>query len=220
MSSTTRALLLLALCAALPACAGVRTLSDPTVTVHTRGGEELGVATDYGLVFLGRTARAGPIQITAWYGDGPNIEKSIIEPVGPVLCTADTPLRLPDVRLDFRQPRAGDVLWVYGRDALGGWKAEVKVADDPRVLGLVTDVPARLAGADDQVGAGVYSYPVAGDERSKRLVGLVAGRIRLRTTAGEREYLAIVGPEELWRIVTHRKDAGARRRPVYREDIL
>lgn len=214
------ALPVLFLCAFTSGCAGMRTLSDPTLLVETNGGRELGVATDYGVVFLGRTARSGPVRITAWFGDGPNLEKSVIEPIGSELCTADTAIRLPDVVLDFRDPRPGDILHVYGRDAQGAWSADVTVESDPRILGLVTTIPERLRGAADQVGAGVYSYPEGGDERTKKLVGLVAGTVRLRTTAGEREVLAIVGPQELWRIVTARHDAGARRPWKYREDIL
>lgn len=217
--------LLFALCALVLAtlssgCAGMRTLTDPTVLVETSGGRELGVATDYGIVFLGRTARAGPVRITAWYGDGASLEKSVIEPVGPELCTAATPIRMPDTTMDFRDPKPGETLHVFGRDAQGKWTADVTVQTDPRVLGLVTTIPDRLRNAPDQIGAGVYTYPPGGDERTKRLVGLVAGTIRLRTAAGDREFLAIVGPQELWRIVTNRHDAGARRPWVYRDDIL
>ncbi len=213
-------LAVLVLAALTSGCAGMRTLSDPTLVVETSGGCELGVATDYGVVFLGRTARSGPVSITAWFGDGPNIEKSVIEPLGPELCTADTPIRLPDVVLDFRDPRPGEKLHVYGRDATGPWTAEVTVESEPRILGLVATIPDRLRGAADQIGAGVYTYPEGGDERTKKLVGLVAGTIRLRTTTGDREVLAIVGPQELWRLVTARHDAGARRPWRYREDIL
>jgi hypothetical protein len=201
-------------------CAGMRTLSDPTLLVETGGGRELGVATDYGVVFLGRTARSGPVRITAWFGDGPSLEKTVIEPIGPELCTAAMPIRMPDVTFDFRDPEPGETLRVFGRDAAGKWNAEVTVQSDPRILGLVTTIPARLRNAPDQIGAGVYTYPVGGDERTKRLVGLVAGTIRLRTAEGEREYLAIIGPQELWRLVANRHDAGARRPWIYREDVL
>ncbi len=201
-------------------CAGMRTLSDPTLLVETSGGRELGVATDYGIVFLGRTARAGPARITAWFGDGPSLEKTVIEPIGPELCTAATPIRLPDVTMDFRDPEVGETLHVYGRDARGPWNAPVVVESDPRVLGLITTIPDQLRNAPDQIGAGVYVYPVGGDERTKKLVGLVAGTIRLRTANGEREFLAIVGPQDLWRLVANRHDAGARRAWIYRDDIL
>ncbi|MBL8862249.1 MAG: hypothetical protein JNK02_09580 [Planctomycetes bacterium] len=201
-------------------CSGLRTLSDPTLVVETNGGRELGVATDWGVVFLGRTARSGPARVTAWFGDGPSLERTVIEPIGPELCTVEAPIRLPDVPIDFRDPRPGETLLVFGRDARGPWSESVTVVEDPRVLGLLTTLPARLAQGADQVGAGVYSIPVGGDTRTKRLVGLAAGTIRLRTTAGEREYLAVVGPQELWRLVTARRDAGARRPWIYRDDVL
>lgn len=201
-------------------CAGMRTLSDPTLLVETSGGRELGVATDYGIVFLGRTARAGPVRITAWFGDGPSLEKTVIEPIGPELCTAASPIRMPDVTMEFRDPEPGETLHVFGRDAKGGWNAPVTVESDPRVLGLITTIPEQLRNAPDQIGAGVYVYPAGGDERTKKLVGLVAGTIRLRTTDGEREFLAIVGPQDLWRLVANRHDAGGRRAWIYRDDIL
>lgn len=210
----------LGLCLLAGGCTGMRTLSDPTLLVETSGGRELGVATDYGVVFLGRTARSGRASITAWFGDGPSLEKAVIEPIGPELCTADTPIRLPDVVMDFRDPRPGERLHVYGRDAAGPWNSVVTVESDPRILGLVTTIPDRLRGASDQIGAGVYTIPEGGDSRSKRLVGLVAGTIRLRTTTGDREYLAIVGPQDLWRLVTNGRDAGSRRPWIYREDVL
>ena len=54
---------LLAALLLLPAagCLGPYThkLSDPTLVLQTRGGTELGVSTEYGVVFLGRTARSG-----------------------------------------------------------------------------------------------------------------------------------------------------------------
>src|SRR5882672_8362772 len=65
--SLRNALLLLALLAS--GCRGTRKLTDPVLEIRSESGAELGVATDYGLVFLGRTARSGPIDVTAWYGD-------------------------------------------------------------------------------------------------------------------------------------------------------
>jgi hypothetical protein len=212
------ALLLLA-CAS---CSGMRTLSDPTLQLETSGGGELGVSTEYGVVFLGHTSRSGQVEITAWFGDGPDVERGVIEPVGPVLCTIETQIRLPDVALDLADPAPGATVWVFGRDAQGPWKEQVTVVSDPRVEGLVTTFPARLRAAQGQIGAGVYTIPAGGDERTKRLLGLAAGRLVLRDGDGgsERELLAVVGPRELWRLVTRRRDAGSERPFVYREDIL
>ena len=203
----------------LGSCVGVRTLSDPTLEIRTTGGRELGVSTDYGVVFLGRTARSGPAEITAWFGDGPNIEKTVIEPVGNGIFTAETEIRLPEVIMTFGDPAPGSTLVVYGRSKAGPWHREVTVVSDPRVFGLITTIPEELRAAADQVGAGVYIWP-EGDERQKQLVGLVSGKIVLGTSTGEREFLTIVGPTDLWRLVSHRHEHASRRRWVYREDIL
>lgn len=191
-------------------------MADPVVQIRTNGGSELGVSTDYGLVFLGRTARSGPAEVTAWFGDGPNIEKVVIEPVGGTIYTAQTEIRLPECPMDFDAPAPGSKLVVYGRDEAGPWTEPVVVLEDPRILGLVTTVPDRLRGRPDYMGAGVFRVPA--DEHDKRLVGLVAGRVLLQTKQGEREFLAVVGAEHLWRLVA--RGAPDRSRWIYREDIL
>ena len=217
MSRPTHLLLAaLPLLAAFASCRGVRTVADPVVQIRTGGGQELGVSTDYGLVFLGRTARSGQAEVTAWYGDGPSIEKVVIEPVGGTIYTAQTEIRLPECQMDFDTPAPGTRLVVYGRDAQGPWQEPVVVLEDPRILGLVTTVPDRLRGRPECTGAGVFVVP--DDEHEKRLVGLVAGRVLLQTKQGEREFLAVVGAEHLWRLVA--RGAPDRTRWIYREDIL
>lgn len=201
------------------ACAGTRDLADPCVRIQTTGGVELGVSTDYGLVFLGRTAQSGEIEVTAWYGDGPSIEVSVIEPITSELYTAETEVRLPSVPMSYTFPTPGSVLRLRGRTLAGPWEAEVTVQNEPRAEGLVVDVPAAIEGRADQIGAGLYEFP-DGDRSRMRLVGLVSGRVRFETRGGPREYLTIQGPNHLWRLVTLRRDPGTRRRWVYREDVL
>ena len=197
-------------------CVGTRTVLDPTVQMVTSGGAELGVSTDYGVVFLGRTARSGPVQMTVWFGDGPSVETSIIEPVGSGLFTAEAEITLPSVPMDFDPPVAGETLLVIGRDANGPWETEVTAQADPRVWGSLLTIPQQLAGRADQVGAGVYRE----GDHGRRLVGLVSGRLLLDADGKTTEYLTVIGPAHLWRLVTHRKDAGRRKPWVYREDIL
>lgn len=209
-------LALLPLLATLASCRGVRTVADPVVQIRTSGGQELGVSTDYGIVFLGRTARSGTAEVTAWYGDGPSVEKVVIEAVGGTIYTAQTEIRLPECQMDFETPVPGSQLVIHGRDARGPWKEKVVVLEDPRILGLVTTVPDRLRGKADCTGAGVFAVPA--DEHEKRLVGLVAGRVLLQTKQGEREFLAVVGAEHLWRLVA--RGAPDRSRWIYREDVL
>ena len=42
---------------------------DPTVQILADGGGELGVSTDYGIVFLGRSAQSGLVEFLAWFGE-------------------------------------------------------------------------------------------------------------------------------------------------------
>jgi hypothetical protein len=88
------------------------------------------------------------------------------------------------------------------------------------VLGILLPIPSELEDAPDQIGAGVYVVPEGADENSKRLLGLVSGRITLKSKSGQHAFLTVVGPEDLWRLVVHRRDLLQRRRWVYRQDIL
>ncbi|MCB9915351.1 MAG: hypothetical protein H6828_09400 [Planctomycetes bacterium] len=205
--------------ALLTSCYGTRNLVDPVVQIDTVGGRELGVTTDYGVVFLGRTARAGEVEVTAWFGDGPSVEPSVIEPVGGTIYTAETEIALPAVPLLFDEPAPGEYVVVIGRDESGQWREVLELRSDPRVLGLLLDVPARLAGREDQIGAGVFRY-IREDPERLQLLGLVSGRLTLETADGARDYLTVVGPRDLWRLVTHRRHYPKRKPRVYREDVL
>ncbi|MDA1265142.1 MAG: hypothetical protein O2816_08710 [Planctomycetota bacterium] len=81
--------------------------------------------------------------------------------------------------------------------------------------GLLLDVPEELDVRTGQTGAGVF-WVNPQDGTDRRLVGLVSGRVALD---GQR-YLAVVGAEDLWRLVTYRRDHLQHKRRVYREDIL
>jgi len=201
------------------ACVGTRKLADPTLEIRTPKGSELGVATEYGLVFLGHTASSGHAEVTAWFGDGPSVEPVVIEPVGGGLFTAETEIRLPSVGISFIDPRPGQTLTVVGRRGNERWDATLTVADEPRALGLLTSIPGELRGHDDQTGAGVFITDPEDSSRQK-LVGLVAGIVSFQSAAGTREYLALIGPQDLWRLVTHRHEEPKKRRWIYRDDIL
>ena len=52
--------------------------------------------------------------------------------------------------------------------------------------------------------------------------GSAAGQSAMCTlsgASGTKEYLTVVGPESLWRLVTHQRDLLERRPPVYRDDV-
>lgn len=203
---------------ALGACSTTRLAVDPTVILSTRGGQELGVSTDYGVVFLGHTAKAGDVDIAAWFGDGPNIESSVIEPVGGGIYTAEPDIRLPRVPLSFLEPADGAEVVVQGRDVSGSWRLKARVVRRPDVEGLLLEVPPELAGPTDQTGAGVYVYD---ERRELRLLGLLSGRLTLADARGatQSEYLTVVGPTSLWRLVSFRRDQNLVERMPYRDDL-
>ena len=203
----------------LASCAGTRTLADPTLLIQTDGGRELGVSTEYGIVFIGRTASSGDVNMTVWFGDGPSQEKSSIEPLGGNLYTAEAEIRLPSVPLSFDDPVPGDVLTVVGREGGTVWSEDVLVLSDPRVYGIILEVPEKMRGRNDQVGAGIYSIP-DGDLSKMRLVAIASGVITISTADGDTDYLAAYGPQQLWRLVTHRRDHNRRKPWIYRDDIL
>ena len=207
----------LALLAGLTACKSGEPRYDPTVVIEGSAGKELGVATEYGVVFLGRTARSGRVRVTAWFNDGPSFETGIVERVGGNLYSTETEIRLPNVRLGFNVPRPGTAVTVRGRKGSSAWETTTEVARDERVDGLILKSNATLRGlGDDQTGAGVF---VGGGDHP-RLVGLVSGRLRLEDAGGDSsEYLTVYGPEELWRLVAYRRDLVKPPRWTYREDV-
>ena len=215
-SAASRWLILLAVASA--GCTGVRTLSDPTVVVETSAGTELGASTDYGVVFLGRTAQSGRVHITAWFGDGPQTESSVIEPVGSGVYTAETEIRLPEVRMSFRELRPGSNVLVIGRRRGELWQRTVSVKKDPRVDGILLPAMGPIENNPDQVGAGVFVVP-DDDEHKKELVGLVSGTLVLTDATGTKRYTTVVGVRDLWRLVAHRRELDRRRPPISREDV-
>jgi hypothetical protein len=176
------------------------------------------VSTEYGTVFLGRFARGGEIDVTAWFGDGPSLESSVVEPLGAGLFTAETEIRLPAVRLAFHQPRNGATVTVRGRNGANIWSLETAVRTDPRVDGILLQPTGSLTGSEEEIGAGVF---IGEELEDYHLLGLVSGRIELVDAGGAvTEYVTVVGPTDLWRIVAHGRDLQRKAHWVYREDVL
>ena len=200
----------------LAGCQASRKLYDPVLVMQTDGGSELGVSTEYGVVFLGHTARSGRVDISAHFGDGPGIESSVIEPLGGGLFTAETEIRLPVTPVTFQAPRPGKDVIVKGRRGRDLWTLSTRLVSDPDIEGLLLRPDSKLQG-EGAVGAGVY---VQADGR-EYLVGLVSGQVEITGPgSGTRRYVTVVGPDALWRLVTFERERPHRRRWVYREDIL
>jgi len=190
---------------------------DPTVLLRTPGGDELGVSTDYGVLFLGRGAQSGPVDLTAWFADGPSWEAGSITDLGGGLFVTRPEIRLATVPFAFEETRRGQEVTVRGRRGGTIWETETEVVTHPQVEGLLLRATDRLrAMRDDEVGAGVF----VGDPEERRLVGLVSGRLLLETAEGSREFITVLGPRELWRAVLESKGGPEPPPWVYRDDIL
>lgn len=215
----SRVLFSLACAAALAACTPLRSTArhsvDPVVLVHGSGGEELGVSTDYGIVFLGRTTQSGRVEFTTWFGDGPSREQGLVESLGELVFATECEILVPSVPLCFEPPPAGTSVIVRGRRANAEpFEITARLASAPNVTGVLLETNAELDGLTEaERGAGVFLVTPGAP---LRLVGLVTGRMEL---AGRR-YVTMLGPESLWRLVVHRRNADRPRRWVYREDLL
>ena len=190
---------------------------DPTVLLRSSAGDELGVATDHGVLFLNRGGQRGWIDLTAWFSDGASWEEGRVQPLGGGLFATQPEIRLATAALSFDEPGRGDAVLVRGRRGYASWETTTEVATHPSVDGLLLRLNDRLRRMDDtEIGAGVY----VGPDADQRLIGLVSGRLLLETSEGEREYLTVVGTRDLWRAVLRERERGDRAPFVYREDIL
>jgi len=187
---------------------------DPVVVVHGESGDELAVSTDYGVVFLGRKAKAGRVEFTVWFGDGPTREEGLVEAMGGGVYATESEIQLPCVRLCLNTPPPGTRVIVRGRRASGPFEIESELAADPQLTGVLLRPNEELAKlTDEAAGAGIfYLQP----QKPLQLVGLLCGRVEV----DGRRYFTAVGPEDLWRLVVHRRNSDRPRRWVYREDIL
>lgn len=216
------AVLALALTAlfSLGACQGTRTLQDPVLEIQSASGKELGIATDYGVIFLGRTVQAGEVEVTAWYGDGPSIELAVVEPLGSGLFTAEPEIRVPSVPVSFHIPKTGESLVVSGRRGSKRWQESTKIVADPRVQGLLIPLSGAFDDDLDQTGAGVFRVIQEQPQRLE-LVGLVSGILTVTDESGRAaRFMTVVGADQFWRLVTYKRAMPEKPRWIYREDIL
>jgi hypothetical protein len=217
MSSVRSAVALLALLAGActtPIESSARFATDPVVRVHGAGGEELGVSTDYGVVFLGRSARSGRVEFTAWFGDGPAREVGVVEAVGGGAFATESEILLPRVALCFEPPEPGSSVRVRGRRGDEPFEIEAELAADARVTGLLLASSPELERLTDaELGAGVF---LVRPGEPLELLGLVSGRLAFDDG---RRYVTVLGPDDLWRLVVQRRNSDRPRRALYRDDV-
>jgi len=154
--------------------------------------------------------------MTVWFGDGPSIEASIIEPLGDGLYLAQGEILMPMAEVAFMEPGPGDRIFARGRRGAEVWEVELFPVDDPRVEGLAFRSAKTLPNSVDQVGAGVFWHDP--DRDRNLLIGLISGSVQVGE--GGPRYVTAIGGEGLWRLVAHRQDSSNEGHFVYRDDVL
>ena len=190
---------------------------DATVLVHSEAGDELGVATEFGVVFLGRGQSSGEVEYTVFFGDGPSRERATIEPLATGIFNLEPELRLPTTEIGFPVLEAGDEVVVRGRRGREAWERSAQVAVNPHAEGLLLKAKGLGDLGHRDTGAGVY---VAYRGRHV-LVGLVQGRVSLPGKNGAPvSYIAVAGARELVGLGLHGLPRTPPRVPSDRQDAL
>jgi hypothetical protein len=177
----------------------------PIMRIETRGGVEMGVGTEVGILFLGRTAQEGPCRVHYWLGPTPLVEDGAVERWGGVFYRALMDLNHPYARFLDRDLRDDDTLFAL---LLDGQEVALQRARTETIAGDVVAWPGR----DLPAGTGVFLR----DDRGLVFVGLVAGRIE----TGDGRYLVHTGTTALREALLTAKPHAAPRQVKHRPDDI
>lgn len=186
----------------------------PVVAIETPGGMELGVNTDLGILFAGRTSQAGPCKLTVFFGATPVVENGEISELRGGLCHTRTIARTASAPFLMEHPRSGETLSLMGVRDGRVYTETVALATDADVAGNVLEVPDGFT--PDQVGAPIF---VQRDGRSY-LVGLIKARARIEGAGGTREFLVFSGLEQFRDAMLQRRPAVLEPEVIYRDDEI
>ncbi|HLU37902.1 MAG TPA: hypothetical protein VK081_00860 [Planctomycetota bacterium] len=179
----------------------------PVMRLETRGGVEMGVGTQAGVLFLGRTAQQGPCRIHYWLGPTPLVEDGTVEPWGGVFFRAAMDLNHQYAPFLDRDLRDDDELFALLYD---GTEVSLQRAQGPGVAGDVVHWPGR----DLPAGTGVFVRDP--EDGGLRLVGMIAGRI----DAGDARYLVHTGTTALREALLAAKPHAEMRQVKHRPDDI
>jgi hypothetical protein len=183
----------------------------PVVVIRTPGGTELGVTTDEGVFFLGRTAQEGPAKVLYWLGDSPLVESGEVRRRGGSIYEVLLDVDLPAVPISFEPLRPGESLVLIGVDDDWAWQYGVVVPEDPMASGTIVRWPSGLRIEPSQVGAGVFRDTGEG----LTLVGLVKATAEIE---GGGRFLLLAGLPELRVALLEPRSAVPVREVLYRAD--
>lgn len=178
----------------------------PVMRIETRGGTEMGVGTEAGILFLGRTASDGPCRIAYWLGPTPMVEDGVVERWAGVFYRANMDLKHQRARFLDRDlaPDEPLVAMVYAGAQVEEFA--LQRVHEPTVQGDVVAWPGR----DLPAGTGVFVR----EDDGLKFVGLIAGCIDIGSkrylvhtgTTAMREAMLTAKPHTTPRQVRHRPD--------------
>lgn len=190
--------------------------SRPVARIETTGGEEFGVATEFGILFLGRTASEGVCRVTHYYAEDQVVDDGEVEPFGGVYRRA---------AIERRHQRAP--LWT---DELTGQEDLVAIYFDPEDLDDVVRTSVELAVLDGvsgnalratstqiPAGAGVF---VRDEDKNLHLVGLVAAKAVLESGTTVQPLWIFHGLEQMREALLQAERESPLTRVKYRSDDL
>lgn len=185
--------------------------SKPVALVETTGGIELGAATEFGVLTLGRTAVGGPCRVHYFLGPTPLIEDGEIEPAGGVFHRARIDLKTQLLPCLDRDPTTQDQLVaMWMANPRNTKTVPVQLSTDPVATGdvLVGD------GLELPLGATVLRLSDTGYE----FVGMIAGRGTLAGT--DRSFYVFAGMDRVREMLAVPQQYPPQTEPKFRVDDI
>lgn len=165
--------------------------TNPMVLVETTGGVELGCATEFGVLTLGRTASSGPCRVHYFLGTTPMVEAGALQSPGSTFTLAEIDLKTPLVRVLDRPLAEDDTLVAaWTPDGIRRERVSVRRWRDPAVAGDALADPGR------ELPCGAAILRVV-DSETVQFVGLVVGRATLAGTGSTRTGYIYAGADRV-----------------------
>lgn len=188
--------------------------SRPVALVETTGGVEFGATTEFGVLTLGRTAKAGPCRVHYFLGPTPIIEDGELDAAGGLFTRADIDLKTMSLRVLDQAPTRDDQLWaMWTPDGTSVRTVRVHLAGEPGVDGDALTDPGSVL----PVGAAVLR---ADRDAGLQFAGLIAGLAEVQDGSGSRRYYVFAGVDRIREMLAvpevHPRDSA----PKYRTDDI
>lgn len=204
-------------------------MPQAAVSIRSDRGSEQGVDTEVGILFLGRTVRSGPVDVTFYVNGASFTYPGTVQSGEGTIALVSTPFVAQLVALADAPVQPGEIARVAGVKGGTIWEHPVMATQDPALYGNILDV-APVEGIppltlEQLSGAGIYVWR----EERWRLAGIATEVIEWRgPTSGStlsnesprafgstRMMLLYAGPRELGMAATLPREYFERPKRVY-----